>query len=414
MGLGGRPAAWRRARIGGALLSIALAASLIGGRAEANGWAHGAIPLEALIAGLEAADETTRARSAQYLGLRLEVTAVEPLLATLVRSEFDHAVRGEIYTALGRIGDVRALPALSGCLEEEEREELRGLCLMALALFKGHGTLPLILDALGSEPSLLARSRAVDALAHFPDPEAVAALAGLVTGRGNASLRLRAINSLGLGGGAGAAQPLLETLERARGNPERFAIVDALLRLRAREATEPLMRLLGETEDPGLRARIVAALGASRDGDAYATFIEMLGDAVPAVRYYAIRALHALGRIEATGPLREFALLTSEEVAGMSAAELVAEAPRMVVALNLQVAVLRALADLDAAAGLPALLAAAGPTDIALDSVPALKIANGIYDRRRVALYGLGYSGSRAAAELLAALEGRETRFRVA
>ncbi len=53
------------------------------------------------------------------------------LLAALAAPEPDHGVRSGIYLALGRLGAPAAAPALPGCLDRENREELRGDCAAA-------------------------------------------------------------------------------------------------------------------------------------------------------------------------------------------------------------------------------------------------------------------------------------------
>jgi HEAT repeat protein len=75
-------------------------------------------------------------------------------------------------------------------------------------------------------------------------------------------------------------------------------------------------------------------------------------------------------------------------------------------ALGLQIETLRALIALDPVAGLPAFLDGAGPREVARASQRALKVAEGLYERRRLALHGLGYSGSRDAAALLVGAAG--------
>src|SRR3990170_4045123 len=107
----------------------ALAAALVLGVAApgalGNGWEHHAIPLGALLAALDGTDAELRAQAALSLGVRQEPAAVEPLLRLLDRPEESPGVRGPVYQALGRIGDARAVQALLGALDAEDREELR-------------------------------------------------------------------------------------------------------------------------------------------------------------------------------------------------------------------------------------------------------------------------------------------------
>ncbi len=108
-----------------AILLVLRLGVLDAGMALANGWAHGSIPFAALLAGLEVEDSTTRARSAQFLGLRGNVEAVRPLIDLLGGAEENPQVRSAAYTALGRLDDAAAIVVLESCLKQETRAELR-------------------------------------------------------------------------------------------------------------------------------------------------------------------------------------------------------------------------------------------------------------------------------------------------
>ena len=75
------------------ILAVLCACVLAAGIPFANEWAIRSVPFKALLAGLGAEDSTTRARSAQFLGLRGRVEAVRPLIGLLDGAEENAQVR---------------------------------------------------------------------------------------------------------------------------------------------------------------------------------------------------------------------------------------------------------------------------------------------------------------------------------
>ncbi|CAB1060805.1 hypothetical protein D1BOALGB6SA_5572 [Olavius sp. associated proteobacterium Delta 1] len=389
-------------------LSLLLILIFVTTRSHGNGWEHGAIPFEALVKALESESPEMRMRAAQSLGVRGQPEAMEPLLDCLAIPEKNPLVRSALYTALGKLGDRRGIPALTVCLNNETREELRSDCVAALGAIGEESSLPMLLTALKKDSSFLVQSSAVDALGGFSTGASVQNLAALVTGTGNRTLRQRAIRAIGKTGSPAAVNPLLLALSDSPGTRERLLIVSALTNLRSAEATEPLTALLHKTDDPQLRSQIVIALGAVHDGDAYPTLIEMLTDKVPAVRYFAVKSLHDQGYKEAASPISRMSLEISRRLVRQSNRQLLSEPVPVVADLSFQVVALQAIADLGAPLGLQALLQAARPRPIPIprESAAALKLAEGFYRQRRAALYGLGYTKSQEAAEFLAGQAG--------
>ena len=373
--------------------------------AGANGWEHGTVPFEALAAALESESADMRGRAAQSLGYRGESRGVAPLLELLGRPEPRHRVRSTAYTALGRLADSRALPVLARCLRDEAREEIRGDCVTALGGLASPESLGLVTEAFRTDPNPLVRHRAVDALGRFARTESVALLAGLLDGA-NAPLRARAIMALGRTGMHEAVAPLLARLRDAGETAERAAIVEALVRLRDPSALDALLEALESVQDEGLRVRITIALGAIRAPSAYDALIRMLRDPLPAVRFHAIGGLRELGVAAAAGNLSELYHELAGSLGGRSFESPAADAPAILTALGLQVELLRALAELDAPRGAAAFLDGARSPPIPRDSQTALRIAEGFYERRRMALHGLGYSASKEAAEVLGGPDG--------
>jgi HEAT repeat protein len=400
-------------RVAFALL-LALAIILTESRTYGNGWEHGAIPFEALIKALEFEAPEMRKQAAHSLGFRGQPEAVDPILRRLAKPEENSQVRSAFYLALGRLDDRRAVPALKVCLDKEARDDLRSDCVIALGMLGENSTLPRLLKAFYEDSSFLVRSSVVDALGSFSEEAAVEILAMLVNSESNHSLRQRAIRALGRTGSQGAVKPLLKALAVFRSDNERLLIVNSLTLLRPSEATAPLTELLKKTEDPQLRTQIVIALGAIHEGDTYPTLIDMLTDNVPAVRYFAVKSLHELGRREAAIPINKLSLDVTRRFEKRTTRELLADPLPVIADLSFQLIALQALTDLDATKGMEALLRAARPREFPRDSAVALKIAEGIYRQRRIALNGLGYTGSQEAAVFLAGPGGlRDPDFRL-
>ena len=442
--------------VGGALLGSPAAT-------EANGWEHGTVPFEALVTALESTSADMRGRAAQSLGYRGEARGVAPLLALLGRAEPSHRVRSTAYAALGRLADPAALPVLQGCLRDEAREEIRGECVAALGGLGNAESLGLVIGTFRSDSHPLVQDRAIDALGRFARPESVALLASLLDDD-DPVRRRRAIGALGRTGMREAVAPLLarlgeagataeraaivdrtteratmeETLgtaerattertlataerattertretaerattERTRETAERAAIVEALARLRDPSAVDALLAELDSVRDEALRIRTTIALGAIRAPSAYDALVRMLRDPLPAVRFHAVRGLRELGKPAAAGDLARLYHELAESLAGRDFESLAADAPAVVTALGLQIEILRTLAGLDARRGTEAFIDGAVSPAVPLDSQTALRIAEGFYERRRMALYGLGYSASRRAAGVLEGADG--------
>lgn len=373
---------------------------------HANGWEHAAVPFEALLEALAFPAAETRRQAAESLGFRGQTEAVEPLIRALSRPEPDSGVRRAIYAALGTLGDPRATDTVLYCLRHESREELRAECAMAIGLISDERGLDPLLVALVTDPSPVVRYRATDALGHFAHPASTNALSSLVLHGPDQGQRLRAIRALGYTGTEAAVDPLLRRLATSDDDVERVALSDALARLGSHKATAALQAEFDRARDPELRAQLAMALAATRDGDAYPTLVKMLADDLPGVRYFAIDGIRELGRPDGAKPLARFSLDTSIRFAKRLPQRWAEDPTAVVRDLELQKSALRALVELDPVHALPAFVAAAEPQAVPLDSAAALQVAEAIYEVRRVALYGLGYTGDQKAADFLASDDG--------
>lgn len=382
----------KRYRLGRA---VALALILLAGAprpALANGWEHGAVPFETLVEALSFESPAIREQAAHSLGFRGQAEAVQPLLDRLALSEPDGGVRQAIYVALGQLGAAAALPQLATCVGAESSAPIRAHCIEALGRLGSPRALEIVLDALSRATDALVRDHAVEALGGFEDDRAVAALVDLLHAAADPVLRGRVLLALGRTGSEAAVAPVLNAFETATSDAERFVALRALAELRAPAATEALSAALEQAGDPRFRAAIAVALGASRDGEAAGTLLALLDDPNSVVRFVAVDGLQSLGVKSAAPALAALARRQAATLAGLSAEELAADRLRTVAALSLQVRALRAAVALDAPQAAAALLEAAEPREVARSSTAGVEIAAAICQRRRIALYGLGYA----------------------
>ena len=379
-------------RLGG-VLALALLLLLQAPRpALANGWEHGAVPFETLIEALSFESPSVREQAAHSLGFRGQAEAVGPLLDRLTLPEPEGAVRQAIYVALGRLGAQEALQALWSCLAKESAAAVRAHCVEALGGLGSREALGIILATLSRTTDALVRDHAVDALGAFPHKRVVAALTDLLQAGGGPVLRQRILLALGRTGSQAAVAPLLRAFEDAASDEQRFVALHALSLVGSPAATAVLSVALEQAGEPRLRAAVAVALGASRDGDAADTLLALLDDPVPAVRYVAVDGLQALGFQNAAPRLAALAQREAARLAGRAAEDLIADRLRTIATLSLQVRALRAAVVLGASQAAEALLNAAEPLAIPRSSTAGLEIAAAVYQRRRIALYGLGYA----------------------
>lgn len=444
-----------RTRICSLLFVLALLPVLAGSppRAHANGWEHAAIPFSALLDALADASSAMRYRAALSLGYRGEQRATPALLEALARPERSPTVRSAIYDALGSLGDRRALEVLESCLLHEQRDTPRAACVQALGRIAAPSSLPKLLALAQRDQSELVQIRIIDALGQFDDPYAVAVLMAAIRAaddNGNANLRAHALAALGKTGAPDAGEFLLNRLRQyypVPGNDghghadegdddnghghghehdhefdrhdharEARIIIAGLGRMRLAAAELLLQRIARDATDRETRLAAIIALGKIDADTGPDLLVSLLNDADPAVRLLAMRTLGASGDTLAADPLITLVQEEMVRLEAMDTSALLADAPAALISLSLQLAGLRALIDLDPVAAGEVLAAASRPRYIKPHSAAALKLSEGFYEVRRLALHGLGYSKSAAAGALLRSRQGigaRDPRIRM-
>jgi len=230
-----------------------------------------------LVADLQSGSPSVRAHTATALGRIGDPSAVPALIKAL--KDPDRAVRREAAKALGFMKDNRAVPGLMEALSDRD-VNVRTYAVYALAEIDDAKAADALLQALrdsewcvrdqaawalralgdarvaGSLAALL-KDEGVDAsqviwiLKGLGPDVAVKHLAGLL-GDANAEVRLRAVRALGEIGGKEVVEPLVAALKDGSA-PVRAEAVALLLKARDKRALEPLKQLAGREKDLALR-----------------------------------------------------------------------------------------------------------------------------------------------------------------
>lgn len=191
-----------------------------------------------LIAALSDNDARGRREAALALSKLKAADAVSPLIALLASEKEEH-VRANAAIALGEIGDKRALDVLVGCLGDTY-DWARYQC--ALAIGKLHD--PRGVDALLATKIEDGTASAVaQALGEAGDERAVGHLVHLLSNPDNSRARQQAALALGkmrVGGAVVNLVPLLED----KSIDVRRAAVEALCRIGGPQAVQPLLAIL--------------------------------------------------------------------------------------------------------------------------------------------------------------------------
>ncbi len=215
------------------------------------------------------------------------VAAVPALIEGLHHPE----VRVRRYSAatLGDIGDASARPALLEALEEEREPEVRAGILYALGGTGNSADIPKLLEARGEEDPDV-RRLATFSLGKIGDSSVIPVLKNDLE-NGNWKVREGAARALGNIGDASVIPALVRALKDVE-QVESVA-VEALGKI-GEPAIPALTDALGDA-DPGIRWRVVEALGKIGNSHAVPGLFKALEDSDKKVREHAVRTLRNMG-----------------------------------------------------------------------------------------------------------------------
>jgi HEAT repeat protein len=393
------------------LISLLLAGACFSPMAYANGWEHTSIDFEVLVKALNDANPNVRLRAAESLGFRAQAVASDALLARLDGKESVDRVRQEIFTALGKIGAESALGAIEACLSDETSAAVRAQCAGALGNIDSASAEQLARKG-ANDRNMQVRLQAIKSLGSFSSTATVRALTDLIRDE-NTSIRRVALLSLGRGGSAEALTLLVEALQNATSREQTLVLLQALTWLANPDAIEAIQALYRQNADEEIRRHALVAMASTRAQGSETYFLEALSSEDPASRILGLVVLRNFGGRNQVATITRHALIESDLFFKQDGDELLRQPARTIASLELLNEYLRTVIWLDPQAGQRLYLRAAAIQSIPRSSSTALKIAQGLYNLRWQAIYGLGYTGTpEAAAAVAAALEDSDARIR--
>lgn len=191
--------------------------------------------------------------------------------------------------SLGKLGDRRAIEALTACLHDKDRSVARAAVASLVKI--GQPAVDPLIACLADRNSAI-RSAAVQGLGQLGDKRAVGPLIACLRDE-ESYIRSEAITALAKLGDAQAVDPLIACLKEPRTNVRRAA-AEALAKLGDKRAVDPLIACL-DGEEPMVRRAAADALGKLGDKRAVQALAARLNDDEPMVRGTAAQSLGKLG-----------------------------------------------------------------------------------------------------------------------
>ena len=241
-------------------------------------------PTQECVRDLQSSAPAVREQAAVSLGRIRDTAAVPALIAALEDSE--NGVRREAAKALGFIKDARAVPSLLGALSDSDTN-VRLYAAYALGEIKDAKAGPALLQAL-RDPEWAVRDQAAWALREIRDPGIVESLVAELQEKdadvsqvvwllrnlkytqirdhlvallktADATTRVRAVQTIGEVGGAGAVDPLIAALKDSDPGV-RCCAIRALVKTGDRRVKKPLEELAETEQDAAVREAVEEAL----------------------------------------------------------------------------------------------------------------------------------------------------------
>ena len=379
--------------------------------AHSNGWEHTSIDFEVLVKALSDTNPNVRLRAAESLGFRQQSGATDALLARLEQNEPVDRVRQEIYSALGKIGEPSALAEIGKCLRGETNAALRAECANAVGNIDSREAEQLALKAI-DDPNIQVRLNAIKSLGSFSGAATLQALTDFARDKDDSISQL-ALLSLGRTRSTTALTILQESLRQSENREQILVILRALTSLANPDAIADIQALYRKTDDEQIKRYALVAMASTRARGSESYFLEALSSEDHRTRILGLAVLRNYGSRNQAASITEQALLEGGRIFRQNGDALLLEPGSTFASLELLNEYLRTIIKLDPQAGENLYLRAASVKSIPRSSSTALKIAQDFYQVRWQAIYGLGYTGTEQAAEIVAAaLKDPDARIR--
>jgi len=367
----------------------------------ANGWEHTAIPFSALVAALASENAQIRLQAAKSMGFRNQPGMEKVLIRHLEQGENNSRVRQEIYHALGKTGAISALPAIKHCLKNELKSRVKAECAETLGIFQTSDAEELAI-ALLYDDEISIRIAAAKSLGSYNTPETLRALTGLLNDE-DSSVVARAIESIGQTGASGSGAVLVKRLEATEDKQARINILKALALLGDLETMAPVRKIFEDSMDPDIRRFALIAMASMNTSESEPYFLASLRDQDPTTRILALHVIRESQNPQLVFEVISAAIQESASILNATEQALLEHPNDAILRLSLLIEYLKTVIALDAEKGIELFRKTAEPFEMSRRSPTQLKIAEGFYQARWQALYGLGYTQSQQAESILAA-----------
>jgi HEAT repeat protein len=393
------------------LLCLVLVSLCHARNAYPNGWEHTSIDFNVLVSSLDDPNPAIRRRAAESLGFRRQAGTTDALLARLEKNEPIARVRQEIYSALGKIGENKALVAIQDCFENEKDVPVRAQCAGALGNIDSSLAEQLALQGIHDESDPV-RIRAIASLGSFSSARVVERLEVLARDN-NTLIKNTALLSLGRTGSVDAKPVLLESL-RQSSNREQLRVSLQALTLLANPDTAAAIRDIYEgNSDEELRRYALVAMASTRAQGSESLFLDALSSEDSKTRILGLALLRNQGGPGEATAIIEHALVESSDLFLVDNDHLSLDPTETIAKLELINEYLKTIIRLDPGSGEPLYARFAMPIFVPRSTTAHLKIAQGFYETRWQSLYGLGYTGKERAGKIIeTALADPDARIR--
>jgi HEAT repeat protein len=393
------------------LLCLVIISGCYSQNAYPNGWEHTSIDFNVLVLALDDPNPNIRRRAAESLGFRQQTGTTDALLTRLKKNEADGRVRQEIYSALGKIGEKEALSAIQDCLGKERDIAARAQCAGALGNIHSELAEQLALKGIHDENNLV-RVQAVASLGSFGSEAAVQALKVLVKDK-NTSIKNTALLSLGRTGSMEATKVLIESLGQSSNREQTLFSLQALTFLASPGTAEAIREIYAQSSDEEIKRYALVAMANTRAQGSESLFLDALSSEDSETRVLGLVVLRNFGGPGEVPAIIERALNESSDLLLEDSDQLFLNPTRTIVKLQLLNEYLKTIIRLDPESGEQLYAQSVMPKLIPRSSSAHLKIAQGFYEARWQSLYGLGYTGTDKAGEIIkAALTDPDARIR--